>query len=68
MNKERIEYELCLICGYKHSWQGDGFGYLDCMLYYRQHIEPIEIKEQRESKIEIWDIDKKRWIKKRDYL
>ena len=67
MNKDRIEYDYCSICGYKHNCHGDDFGYLDCMLYYRQHLEPIEIKEQRESKVEVWDIQKKIWVPKIEY-
>jgi len=67
MNNEIIEYGLCSTCGYKHHYQADGFEYLDCMLYYRKHIEKKEIKEARESKIEIWDREMKVWKRKIDY-
>ena len=67
MNKDRIVYGLCSSCGYKHSYLEDGFGYLDCMLYYRKHLEKKEIKDARESKIEIWDREKKVWKRKIDY-
>ena len=32
MNKDRIEYDYCSICGYQHKCHDDGFDYLSCML------------------------------------
>ena len=37
--------------------------YLDCWVYVRNH-ESSEQKLKREQRVEIWDIDKKEWIKK----
>ena len=61
------EYPLCLECGYKHFSYNDGFDYLDCMAYYRANLEPKEVKEARESQIEIWDAVKKVWVPKKDF-
>ena len=58
------EYEICSTCGYGHHQEDDGFGYLDCINYYRNHLEPKEIKEARESKVEIWDKVNKVWARK----
>ena len=58
------EYEICSVCGYGHHQENDGYEYLDCMVYYRTHLEPKEIKEARESKVEIWDKVNKAWVRK----
>ena len=58
------EYEICSTCGYRHHQEDDGFGYLDCTNHYRTHLEPKEIKEARESKVEIWDKVNKVWARK----
>jgi hypothetical protein len=39
----------------------DGGDIIDCMIYYRHNIEPKEIREEREAKVEVWDPVKKEW-------
>ncbi len=59
-----IKKGLCETCGYRHDQLEDGFDYLDCMLFYRKHLEEKEIKEKRECKLEIWDPVLRVWKKK----
>ena len=61
------DYPVCELCGYRHFSYNDGFDYLDCMAYYRAHLEPKEVKEARESQIEVWDTEKKVWVPKKDF-
>ena len=61
------EYEICSTCGYRHHQEDDGFGYLDCTNHYRTHLEPKEIKEARESKVDIWDKINKVWVPQTKY-
>ena len=37
------------------------------MAYYRNNLEPKEIKEARESKVEVWDKENKVWLPKSEY-
>ena len=54
----------CSSCGCGHFQYDDGFDYLDCMAHYRAVHEPKEVKEARESKVEVWDAVNKQWNKK----
>ena len=67
MNKAENKIEYCELCNENHVQHNDGYGYLDCILFYRLNKEPKEIKEQRESKVEIWDIAKRVWVSKTEY-
>ena len=59
-----VKPTLCDVCGMVHRTYEDGFSYLDCMIYYRNNIESKEVKEARESKVEIWDNVNKIWVRK----
>ena len=52
--------EHCSVCDAVHTML-DGGDIIDCMIYYRHNIEPKEIREEREAKIEVWDPVKKEW-------
>ena len=62
MKQVKLEYkkEYCSTCNAIHS-KLDGGDIIDCMIYYRNHLEPKERKEARESKVEVWN--GKEWIK-----
>ena len=67
MKDKQTEHPYCELCGYNHFQYDDGFDYLDCMAYYRNNLEPKEIKEARESKVEVWDKENKVWLPKSEY-
>ena len=48
---------LCDICGDKHECYNDGYDYLSCML-------ASKLKEKKDFKIEIWDINNRKWVDK----
>ena len=52
--------ELCSICAEIHIRYDDGLGYLDCIL-------AMKLKEKRDYKIEIWNMDTKTWIPQKEY-
>jgi hypothetical protein len=52
--------ELCSICSLIHIRYDDGLGYLDCIL-------AMKLKEKRDYKIEIWNMDTKTWIPQKEY-
>ena len=65
-------HTICSICkddgecrnNVKSKYYDDFYSdYLDCWVYLRNH-EPLEQKLKREQRIEVWEIDKKVWIKK----
>ena len=60
----KMEKGICSTCGYNHHQENDGYDYLDCMLYYREYLEPKNIKEARESKVEVWNKNTKVWTKR----
>ena len=53
---------ICPTCKNRHPITKDGYEYLDCMLYIKQ----------RDGKgkpfVEIWDKEKKEWVKKNQSL
>ena len=67
MNRALYQIGNCELCNNEHLQYNDGFEYLDCIRYYRDNKEPKEIKEARESKVEIWDVVKKVWVHKEDF-
>ena len=58
--------EYCSVCDAEHLQYDDG-DIFDCMIYYRNNVESVEKKKEREDKIEIWDIKNKVWVKKSDF-
>ena len=63
MSKLEYTKEYCSVCKVEHTML-DGGDYIDCMIYYRHHIESEEVKKAREDKVEIWDATNKVWVKK----
>ena len=65
MKGKDLEYtkEYCSVCRAEHTML-DGGDIIDCMIYYRNNIESKEVKEARESKVEIWDKVNKVWVRK----
>ena len=59
-------YEYCSVCDAKHTML-DGGDIYDCMVYYRNNVDSKEKKAERESKVEIWDMKKKVWVKKTEF-
>ncbi len=54
------------MCGNHHHFTDDGFQYLDCYWYYRSR--DTKLGKRKEPIVEIWDIEKKEWVKKNQSL
>ena len=53
---------LCPTCKNHHPIHDDGFEYLDCYRYQRN--KDTKLGKRKEPQVEIWDIEKKEWVKK----
>jgi len=57
---------LCDLCGNQHHFTDDGFQYLDC--YWYQRSKDTKLGKRKEPIVEIWDKEKKEWVKKSQSL
>ena len=57
---------LCDLCGNHHHFTDDGYQYLDCYWYYRSR--DTKLGKRKEPQVEIWDKEKKEWVKKNQSL
>ena len=64
--KNKKKYPKCDLCGNHHHFTDDGYQYIDC--YWYQRSRDTKLGKRKEPKVEIWDKEKKEWVKKNQSL